>query len=116
MRAGDDEGPPAGQEVLAERARHARPREAELLGAHRLGVLLADGVADDDELERAVDVRRVVALQAADPRRFERGAHRRVERHVRAADVVPRVAKEQRELPHSGAGNADEMNAHRARS
>ena len=112
MRAGDDEGSLARKEALAEGARHARAWQLELERADGLDVVLANRVADHDELEVLADVVRAPSRQATDPRVLERGAHRRIERHIGPADVVSCVAEQLGELSHAGACDSDQMNAH----
>ena len=98
VRPGHDERPAAGEKEGPQGRRHRRALEPQSLRRLRLGVVLADGVADDHEVEpRApLDVGCVVALQAADARRLERGPDRRVERDVGPAHLVPRGRQQAR--------------------
>src|SRR5262249_10111820 len=116
VRARDHERTTPDEEALAERGRHRRAREAELFGARRFGVGFADRVADDDEVEVLVDLRGVVTLEAADACRRERWAHRRIERRVGPAHLVPGVTEQRCELTHSRPADAHEVYTHRTES
>jgi len=112
MRSGDDERTPAGQKALAQRAGHRFAAQAEAFDLLRLGVVAPNGIADDDPVGPRLEVCGLVPAQATDAQPLEHGTDRRVERHVRAANVVTRLAQERGESTHSGAGCAYQVNVH----
>ncbi len=113
--ARDDEGAPPLEEALAQRTGHRDARKTEALCRLGLGVAPAYRVSDDHEIRRPLQMRGVVAAHAADTERLECRPDGRIERGVRAADVVARGAQQCRERTHPGARDADEVHAHAAR-
>jgi len=103
---------PLGQQVLAEQRRERGQRDASLGGGDHLDVVLAVDVAHDHQLGAPVEVRRGVAAGDRDPHRRELVAHGRVDRGVRATDLVPGGREEPRHRTHAGAADADEVDLH----
>jgi hypothetical protein len=113
--AGDDERLPVGEEEAGQRLRHRQDLEPALASRGRLGIVATDGVADDDEIRRRLEVVRAVADLWGYAGLLEQGAHRRVERPVRASHAVPLLAQETGERRHPAAADRDQVNVERRR-
>ena len=114
MGAGDDERPAADEEALAQRQGHARAVQLPRLCGDGLGVVLADDVPHDDQIDARHEVFRRVALLAHDPHVAQHVAHGRVEAQVRAGHTVTCPEEKCGERAHARPGDTDEMHVHDA--
>ena len=115
VRARDHQRRGVAEDVIGERLRHAGHRDARLERGARLDVARPTHVADHHQIRTWLEVRGIEAAQQPDAPALERRPHRRVERHVGAGHVVPRLLEEPGERAHPGARDRDEVNAHRRR-
>src|SRR5262249_53520040 len=76
VRAADDERRRVAEDVIGERVRHRRVRDAAVDGGARLGVLAPAEVADDDEIGAWIEVRWIETRHPANAPAIERRAHR----------------------------------------
>ena len=67
------------------------------------------GIADDDEVRRRVEVRRVEAFEDGDAHLSQAGAHGRIDGGVGTAHAVAGLLKQPRQRSHPCAANADQV-------
>jgi hypothetical protein len=114
VRPRDDEGGRVARrrDELDERVRHGGHAQAAVDRRASLDVVAPAHVADDRELGRGNEVRRVESREAANAPPFELRADGRIEGDVRARYFVAHRREEPRERPHAGPRDADAMDAH----
>jgi hypothetical protein len=113
--AGDRDAVALRDRELVERVREGAIREPGLDRGDRLGIVLAHGIADHDEVGPiGQHVRRREALDRDDAPVGERRAHRRIELLVRAGDPDAAGLQQSGEGAHAGPADGDEMDVAQA--
>ena len=105
-----------GQQLLAQHRRERGQRQAALARRGDLDVVARVGVAHHHQVGLPVEVGRGEPLEHRDLQRRELVAHRRVQRGVRATDVVARRTEQACDRTHAGAADSDEVDLHGARN
>ncbi len=111
--AGDGEHVAAGEHVVGEPLRAAGVGRVGVEDGLEQRIAAGDRVADDEQVGRELQLRRVVAFDQLDAEGRELIAHRRIDVGVAAGDAVAGFAGERGQPAHEGAADAENVQVHR---
>ncbi len=86
--------------------------DAPLENRLELGVAARNGIADDHEIERFIDLLGLVTLEHRNVFRRQKVAHRRIHVLVGSANLVTAMLEQRRKGRHRRAADANQMDAH----
>jgi len=110
VRAGDDERFAPGEEFIMNDLRHGGERQLAVKHVLQFSVAARDGVADDGEIGRGLQVGLGKRLGNGNAKAREQVGHGRIGRLIGAGDAVALLLEESGERGHGRAADADEMN------